>query len=163
VDKEYIPQISTPIQDFYNCIWFSFDIPEAIDDEFYYIFAPNIGPVRYTNSMNPYELYKAEINGEIITNIDLNKSCPSLFKLEQNYPNPFNSATKIKFYLPLSAHVKIKIFNINGQYLDTILDDYLLADNYAITWSPANLPSGNYIINVTTGNFQKNIKCTYLK
>ncbi|MBN2410594.1 T9SS type A sorting domain-containing protein [candidate division KSB1 bacterium] len=155
--------ITTPIQKFENCIQFYFDIPEVADAAYNYYFAPNIGPVFYSNSMNPYELYAATINGENYTKINSKNNPPVLFQLEQNYPNPFNNATRINFSVNKPARVKIKIFNINGQYINTIMDKFLTANNYSITWAPLTLASGKYIINLFSDNFEQNIVCSYIK
>jgi hypothetical protein len=61
-------------------------------------------------------------------------SLPPDFSLKQNYPNPFNPATTIEFSLPKRGHVKIEIFNLVGQKVQTLVDGYKPAGTYNITW-----------------------------
>jgi len=155
--------ITTPVQKFDNCIHFHFDSPNFVDASYHYCFAPNFGPVYYSNSMNWYELYAATINGDYFTKINSKNNAPVHFQLEQNYPNPFNNATKINFSLKKSDRVKINIFNIKGQYINTIMDNFLISNNYSIKWAPSTLPSGKYIINLSSDNFEQNIICSHIK
>jgi hypothetical protein len=61
-------------------------------------------------------------------------SLPSDFSLKQNYPNPFNPATTIEYSLPKLGHVKIEIFNLIGQKVRTLVDEYKSAGSYGIIW-----------------------------
>ena len=66
--------------------------------------------------------------------IDL-ATLPKDFSLDQNYPNPFNPATTIKYQLPKPSEVTVKIFNINGQLVKTLVEQKQLAGFYSITWN----------------------------
>jgi enterochelin esterase-like enzyme len=66
------------------------------------------------------------------------------FRLYQNYPNPFNPSTSISFDLPKSSYVRIKIFNILGQEVDTILEKYYPQGSYSIKWNGQNRSTGIY-------------------
>jgi hypothetical protein len=90
---------------------------------------------------------------------------PEKFILYNNYPNPFNSQTKIKFALPVTEKVEIKVYNILGQEIATLLNDIKQPAYYEIIFdaSKYNLASGVYIVNLRSGKFNQSIKMLYLK
>jgi hypothetical protein len=60
---------------------------------------------------------------------------PAVYSLSSNYPNPFNPSTKIDFSVPKSGNVKINVFNINGQLVATLFDNFVMdVGNYTVTW-----------------------------
>jgi len=84
---------------------------------------------------------------------------PTSYALYQNYPNPFNPSTDIRFDLPEAIRVELKIFNILGQEVVTLVDDVRAAGAYRILWDGKNagglsVASGVYIYQLKTGNFQ---------
>lgn len=85
------------------------------------------------------------------------------FKLEQNYPNPFNSNTKIRYSISLSDRVMIKIFDIMGKEVATLLDRYQQAGGYEVLFQVNNLSSGIYFYTLTAGNFTATKKLILLK
>jgi len=89
---------------------------------------------------------------------------PAAYSLTQNYPNPFNPSTKIEYSLPVEGNVTLKIFNILGQEVRTLINNELTnAGRYTITFDASNLPSGIYIYRLQTGNFSSNKKMILLK
>jgi sugar lactone lactonase YvrE len=71
----------------------------------------------------------------IPTNIDLiSHDIPKYYELSQNYPNPFNSETKIKFQIPKTSNITLKIYNVNGQEIKTLLDKPKQAGYYSSIW-----------------------------
>lgn len=84
---------------------------------------------------------------------------PSTYALYQNYPNPFNPTTEIRFDLPEAIRVELKIFNILGQEVATLVDDVRNAGAYRILWDGKNaagltVASGIYVYQIKTANFQ---------
>ncbi len=71
-------------------------------------------------------------------------SVPATVLLEQNYPNPFNISTMIPFSMSKSGLVTLKIYNLLGQEIDTLLQDHHSAGEYKIIWSAEGLPGGIY-------------------
>lgn len=69
---------------------------------------------------------------------------PSVYSLEQNYPNPFNPSTKIKYHIPYDGRVTIKIFDILGNEVMTLLDEEKAAGSYELEFNASNLPSNVY-------------------
>ena len=88
---------------------------------------------------------------------------PRVFSLHQNYPNPFNSATEIKFDLPIPSHTKIKVFDILGRNLATLVDSDLPAGYHSVTWDSREASSGIYFYKITAGDFVQSRKLTILK
>lgn len=82
----------------------------------------------------------------IIDNIEVIPGIlPGNYLLEQNYPNPFNPSTSIKYSIPVSGHVSLKIYNTLGQLVGTLQDGNQKAGKYLVTFSAKNLASGVYI------------------
>jgi uncharacterized protein (DUF362 family) len=88
---------------------------------------------------------------------------PAEIQLFQNYPNPFNHTTNVRYYLPRSGHVTLKIFNNIGQVVETLVDHYLTAGEYQSQWSLNNLPAGIYFCRLQTGNEINTIKLLFNK
>ena len=88
---------------------------------------------------------------------------PVRFALEQNYPNPFNPSTVIKYSIPQNGLVTMKIYNILGQVVETLINKEQNAGNYEVTFDASRLSSGVYIYNITTGNFTSSKKMMLLK
>ncbi|MBI3766155.1 MAG: T9SS type A sorting domain-containing protein, partial [Ignavibacteriales bacterium] len=78
---------------------------------------------------------------------------PSTFTLFQNFPNPFNPTTKITYGLPERSKVVLKIYDVVGQELATLVDEVQDAGLKSITWEPAREPSGIYFYKLTAGRF----------
>ena len=93
---------------------------------------------------------------------------PTEFKLYQNYPNPFNPVTNIKFDLPENSLVEIVIYNILGQKVKTLVNNYLQAGNHTIVWNGMNeysrvLSSGVFLCFIKAGEFRAVNKLLFLK
>jgi hypothetical protein len=91
-----------------------------------------------------------------ITNLNLN-TIPDNFSLSQNYPNPFNPTTKINFSMPKSGFVTLKIYDVLGKELMTLVNEQKQAGSYAVDFNGANLSSGVYFFRMESGEF-KDIK-----
>ena len=78
---------------------------------------------------------------------------PEDHSLYYNYPNPFNSSTKIKFALPKSETVKIEVYNIIGQKLQTLLNKSMPAGYHEVEFNGQNLYSGIYLYRIETGDW----------
>ena len=78
---------------------------------------------------------------------------PSTYSLSQNYPNPFNPSTKIKYSIPQSSNVVIKVFNVVGDEVSILVDGQKQAGTYELTFNAENLPSGVYFYQLKAGDF----------
>ena len=85
------------------------------------------------------------------------------FELKQNYPNPFNPSTKISFVLPVSGLVKLKVYNILGNEITTLLNEQLFAGEHTVSFSAAGLSSGVYFYALTVNSFTKTREMVLLK
>jgi hypothetical protein len=83
--------------------------------------------------------------------------------LYQNYPNPFNSSTKIKYTIPQSGKVTLKIFDLMGSEVATIVDKHQITGSYDLTFNANNLSSGIYFCQLQSGSFKATKKLILLK
>ena len=81
----------------------------------------------------------------------------------QCHPNPFNSTTTIRYYLPKSRYVTIKIFNLSGQVIKTLVNEQLPAGEFEIVWNAGLLPSGFYLCHFTAGEFVQTRKLLLIR
>ncbi len=88
---------------------------------------------------------------------------PARFRLQQNYPNPFNAATTIPITLDRGGEVTLRIFNLAGQCVDTLLCQRLEAGEHRILWQASAFPSGIYICRLESGPAWKMMRLTLLK
>ncbi|HTY10227.1 MAG TPA: carboxypeptidase regulatory-like domain-containing protein [Bacteroidota bacterium] len=88
---------------------------------------------------------------------------PQEFKLEQNYPNPFNPSTSIQFEIPGSAHITLKVYNVLGQEVASLVDDTRPAGKYTVQWNASSVASGVYFYTLRTGSFVQTRKMLLLK
>ncbi|MCP4633268.1 MAG: T9SS type A sorting domain-containing protein [candidate division Zixibacteria bacterium] len=88
---------------------------------------------------------------------------PRNYDLFQNYPNPFNPSTKIHFALPQSEHVILKVYNLMGQEVATLLDENIQAGSHDVDFDGRDLSSGVYFYILNAGDFIKSRKMTLVK
>ncbi len=93
---------------------------------------------------------------------------PVSYQLSQNYPNPFNPETNINFDLPRKSMVSIKVYNVLGQEIITLVDQELSAGKYNVIWDgqtqdKEKASSGVYFYKIKAGNFTKTHKMVFLK
>jgi hypothetical protein len=103
-----------------------------------------------------------------ITSVEEEEVLPTVFGLEQNYPNPFNPTTTIKFSLPESHFVSIKIYNMLGQEVRTLVNDQSNQGTYNVVWNGKDnygnqVASGTYIYRISAGDFVSTKKMVLLK
>lgn len=91
------------------------------------------------------------------------ENIPLEFSLSQNYPNPFNPSTIIKYAIPTSGFVSLKIFNILGKEVATLVNQQMNAGNYKVEFDAANLSSGIYFYILQSGSFSKTNKMLLIK
>jgi hypothetical protein len=84
------------------------------------------------------------------TSIGEKQFVPQSYGLEQNYPNPFNSSTAILFSLPSKSYVLLKVFDVMGREIATLVNEELAAGNYRQQWNASNISSGVYFYRLTT-------------
>ena len=98
-----------------------------------------------------------------ITDVENEETIPTVFKLEQNYPNPFNPSTKIKFAVPEKSNVLIKVYDILGSEVVTLVNQEMDAGWYENNFNAAGLSSGVYLFRMEAGNFISTKKMVLLR
>jgi photosystem II stability/assembly factor-like uncharacterized protein len=88
---------------------------------------------------------------------------PSAYSLSQNYPNPFNPATVIRFSLSALGNTSLKVFDIMGREVQTLVNERLKAGTYETTFDGSKLPSGTYFYKLTSGDFAQTKRLTLIK
>lgn len=106
-----------------------------------------------------------DTNLELITDIRnlAEETVPSEFKLMQNYPNPFNPTTTIEFTIPKHALVNIKIYNVLGKEISTLVNEEFKAGAYQIQLNAKSLSSGLYFYRISAGSFMQTRKLLVVK
>jgi len=99
-----------------------------------------------------------------VTDVEYDDVVPSEYSLMQNYPNPFNPSTNIEFSLPVEGNVTLKIFNLLGEEVRTLISNELKsAGKHSVTFDAGNLATGIYIYRLQSGDFASNKKMILLK
>jgi hypothetical protein len=88
---------------------------------------------------------------------------PQSAQLYQNFPNPFNPSTNIQFRIPRSAFVRIQVFNLLGQLVETLLTGTLGPGDHLVTWDSRDRPTGVYICTLQSRGYSRSIKLVLLK
>ena len=84
-------------------------------------------------------------------------------KLFQNHPNPFNPSTTIEFDLPKSSEVTLKVFNVLGEEVTTLVSDRLSAGSFSYEWDASNLASGVYLYRLQAGSYVETRKMILMR
>lgn len=100
---------------------------------------------------------------QILTDVREIKELSTDFSLKQNYPNPFNPVTNIEFTIPQSSEVSLKVFNILGQEISTLVNKQMNAGSYTVDFDASSLSSGVYIYRLEAGQNVMTMKMTLLK
>jgi hypothetical protein len=103
-----------------------------------------------------YRLKQIDFNGNFayfnLSN-EVGIGIPTKYELAQNYPNPFNPTTKINYDIPFDAKVSIKLFDVSGREVATLVNNIQTAGYYTINFNGSNLASGVYFYRLTANDF----------
>ncbi|MBI2430336.1 MAG: T9SS type A sorting domain-containing protein [Ignavibacteriales bacterium] len=83
----------------------------------------------------------------------LPSTIPNAFALHQNYPNPFNPSTKIRFVVPVFGFVSLKVYDLLGREVATLVKEEKRAGSYEVQWNAIGFSSGIYFYKLQSGNF----------
>jgi hypothetical protein len=103
------------------------------------------------------------IDVDVTTSVNEIEGLPTAYVLRQNYPNPFNPSTTIKFGIPREEFVTLKVYNMLGQEVKTLVNDVRQIGTYEVTFDAADLPSGVYFYKLSAGNYLNTKKMLLLK
>ncbi len=141
-----------------------------IDEEQTFILQRGVGIVVFKEFFHVSEyLVGAIIDGVVYgdTNVvsveEAKNETPRHFSLSQNYPNPFNPSTTIRFDLPKATFVTLKIYNLLGEELETLVQEYRLAGLHKIRWTAEGLSNGHYFYRLQAGEFVDTKKFILIK
>ncbi|HQF42693.1 MAG TPA: T9SS type A sorting domain-containing protein, partial [Ignavibacteriaceae bacterium] len=105
----------------------------------------NVGQGSYS-----YRLKQIDLNGHYTFSniVEINTELPREFNLAQNYPNPFNPSTKINFSLAVDSKIKLTIYNLLGQVVNTLINSNYTAGNHTVSFNANGLNSGIYFYKI---------------
>jgi len=95
-----------------------------------------------------------EPNEFIALDVATNVVIPEVFYLTQNYPNPFNAITKISYGLPEASRVSIRLYDISGRLVATLVDGDIQAGCHSVTWEAGSVATGVYLVRMETQEFK---------
>jgi hypothetical protein len=102
---------------------------------------------------------KYEYSPEVEVNLEVPANC----SVKQNFPNPFIPTTKIEFSLPSDNNVEIKVFNVLGMEVATLLNEHRTSGMHSIEFNASNLASGIYLYKIVSGNYSEIKKMILLR
>ncbi len=114
-----------------------------------------VGSTKYSafsySGQGPANVY---FNAEhLVTGIPPKGEVPAVYTLNQNYPNPFNPTTTIEFNLPKAGFVSLKIYDVLGNEITTLINENMSANSYSVTWDASAFASGVYFYKFVSGDF----------
>jgi len=133
-------------------------IPSIIEN---YNTAGDMGAI-WVGGPSPFKLYFDSYNITTRTTNN-NTEVPIKYNLSQNYPNPFNPVTKIDYSIPKNSLVTLKIYDLIGKEVETLVNKEMSPGNYSIDFNASKLSSGVYFYKLTSGNFTQTRKMILVK
>jgi xylan 1,4-beta-xylosidase len=124
--------------------------------------------LRFLGTGNPFRIDWFKFIGEgyiptLIDNTQDDRARIGTFKLDQNYPNPFNPITQIKYSVPKISYITLKVYNLLGQEVASLMNGYQKAGNYEVIFDGSKLAAGVYFYQIKASNFVQTKKFTLLK
>ena len=111
-----------------------------------------------------YRLKQIDIDGQFeYSDVVEVEVVPTQYELSQNYPNPFNPVTTIRFSLPKQTKLKINLYSILGELIETIAEGNYDIGNYKVNFNADNLPSGVYLYRIESSFFTQTKKMILLR
>lgn len=124
---------------------------------------PVAGDTLYIYTMKGLSVYDSLIVNLVAVDIDDEYEIPLEYYLYQNYPNPFNPETKIKYSIAASGKVILKIYDILGREVSTLVNEEKALGSYEVKYDARDLSSGIYFFRLTSGSFVETKKMVLLK
>ncbi|MEO8231924.1 MAG: T9SS type A sorting domain-containing protein [Ignavibacteriota bacterium] len=123
------------------------------------------GKPAYRTGRYSYRLKQIDNDGqfEYSKTIEVDMNGVKKFELSQNYPNPFNPATTISFSLPEASNVKLTLYNLLGQEVETLVNGFTESGIHTVNFNASQLNSGIYIYKIETNGLTQTRKMTLVK
>ena len=131
------------------------DLETGIGETYYYL-------VTATDFNGNESDYSTEVNMTLLA-VDEIAAVPEDFELAQNYPNPFNPATTIEYALPEAGQVTVKVYNLLGVEVATLVNNFKVAGRYNVQWQAGDLASGVYLVQMRSADFTQTRKVMLMK
>ena len=109
----------------------------------------------------PMHMYHLE--DATFTSVDEIEKVPESFVLKQNYPNPFNPTTNIQYHLPEAADVQLKVFDVLGRQVTTLVNSQQSAGTYEVSFDASELSSGTYLYRLEAGEYTETRQMMFVK
>ena len=138
-----------------------FSVPSGGSVDFVHEIFDNTGGGHPNDGFDP-TVYTLDFSGITAVGDDVSK-LPESFMLNQNYPNPFNPSTSISYSIPQESFVTLKVYDILGNEVQTIVSEKQPAGNYDVSFDATDLPSGVYLYTLDAGSFVMTKKMILLK
>ena len=120
--------------------------------------------IKFTSPGRSIQMILIEDGDKIVSAIDeSNTQTPFSYKLNQNYPNPFNPSTRISYQLAENVFVTLKIYDVMGREIETLVSEQQNAGNHSVQFSAAKLPSGVYFYKINAGTYHNTRKLLLVK
>jgi len=103
------------------------------------------------------------LKGTISSTVAVAEDSPAEFSVAQNSPNPFNPTTSISFTINKADNVTVDVFNIAGQKVDTLVNEFMDSGSHSAVWDASGFSAGVYFYTVKSGDFSKTMKMTLIK
>ncbi|MBK7107169.1 MAG: T9SS type A sorting domain-containing protein [Ignavibacteriae bacterium] len=149
--------------------WVEYTLENSTNGNKELIIPENVNFISVDIKCSDYISGKVKVSGLFLaksTTTDIEEQIeeiPNNFVLNQNYPNPFNPETKISYSLPKNSRVAVKVYNILGSEIATLVNEKQNSGNYEITFNATNLASGVYFYSLNTDNFSLTKKMILLR
>lgn len=116
----------------------------------------------WVTDFDNHRVMRFDVSG--LTSVDENPAIlPQRYHLDQNYPNPFNPETQIRFTLQVSGFTTIKIFDLLGKEVATLVHQIEEAGVHTVSFNAARLPSGIYFYTLRSGSFSETKRMVFIK
>jgi len=153
---------------FNNTLKYNYTLPVSANGttvEFYFTYLTNAGGSAVEPANGTYKFSYGSYNISNLTSVKGGNEIPSQFYLSQNYPNPFNPSTVIGYRLSVISKVSLKVYDLLGREVETLVNEVQLPGSYNSQFSIRNsqLPSGVYFYRLQTGDFSETKKMILLK
>ncbi len=125
----------------------------------------NVNRFRYINDSTVYAVGRTvyKYSRDPIGIKPISNQIPNQFSLSQNYPNPFNPKTIFNFQLPMFNYVSLKVYDVLGREITTLVNELLQPGTYEVAWDASNFPSGVYYYKLTAIDYTETKKMVLIK
>ena len=128
----------------------SFDPLEGLNSD------QHLAPALFNLKKSVQTIYENDYrfeNIDPVVGVEIPMGIPTEYSLKQNYPNPFNPVTTISYDLPKSSDITLRIYDIIGRLVETLVNQHQIAGNYQVQWNASRYSSGVYFYQIKAGDF----------